>query len=176
MSSFARSASAGALALVGVVVGLPTMVGAAQEKAVDPPKGARLVLEAAADGVQIYACEAKEGGFAWVFKSPEAALFDRYGRQIGTHFAGPTWKTADGTAIVGELAAHADAPVKTAIPWLLLRAKSHEGSGPLANVAFIRRFETKGGIAPRSACDAAHVSEQARMRYSAIYQFFAAPN
>jgi hypothetical protein len=57
---------------------------------------------------------------------------------------------------------------------LRLRAKSHEGNGPLASVAFIRRVETKGGIAPRAPCDAAHVSEQARMRYSAIYQFFAA--
>jgi hypothetical protein len=174
MQSSVRFAVAGAL--VVVVAGFAPGVAGAQERAVDPPQGARLVLEALADGVQIYACEAKDQGFAWVFKSPEATLFDRDGRQIGMHFAGPTWKTTDGAAVVGELAARADAPVKDAIPWLLLRAKSHEGSGPLADVAFIRRFETKGGAAPHTPCDAPHLSEQARMRYSSTYQFFAAAN
>jgi hypothetical protein len=171
MQSFARFAAAGALALVACAG-----IANAQVRAVDPPKGARLVLEAFADGVQIYACEAKEQGFAWVFKSPEATLFDRDGRQMGTHFAGPTWKTTDGGAVVGELAARADSPVKDAIPWLLLRAKSHDGGGPLATVAFIRRIKTKGGVAPRAPCDAAHLSEQARMRYSSTYQFFTAAN
>src|SRR5258708_39825118 len=122
MQTLPRFAVAAALVLVGIVAGFSAGVAAAQEKPVDPPKGSRLVLETLADGVQIYACEAKEQSFAWVFKSPEAALFDRKGRQIGTHFAGPTWKTADGAAVVGELAAHVDAPARGAIPWLLLRA------------------------------------------------------
>jgi hypothetical protein len=33
-------------------------------------------------------------------------------------------------------------------------------------------IETEGGAAPVSGCDASHVSEQARMRNSAEYQFF----
>ena len=174
MPRFARFAIA--VALVLVAAGCAAGVAEAQERAVDPPKGARLMLEAFADGVQIYACEAKDQGFAWVFKSPEAMLFNRDGRQIGMHFAGPTWKTTDGAAVVGEVTAHADAPSKDAIPWLLLRAKSHEGGGPLADVAIIRRVKTKGGVAPRTPCDASRLAEQARMRYSSTYQFFTAPN
>jgi hypothetical protein len=81
----------------------------------------------------------------------------------------------DSSAIVGEVVTKADAPEKNAIQWLLLRAKAHEGQGILADAAFIRRTETKGGVAPTTGCDAGHVSEQARMRYSAIYQFFSAP-
>ena len=76
------------------------------------------------------------------------------------------------SAVVGDVVAKGDAPEPGAIPWLLLRAKSHEGSGRLSTVAFIRRTKTKGGAAPVSGCDASHVSEQARMRYSAEYQFF----
>ena len=125
-----------------------------------------------ADGVQIYACEAKDNGFEWTFKAPEASLFDEHGRQEGTHFGGPTWKLDDGSAVVGEVVAKADAPKPNAIPWLLLRAKSHEGSGRLSTVAFIRRANTKGGAAPAAGCDASHFPEQARMRYSAEYQFF----
>jgi len=146
----------------------------AEEGLVPPPADAALLLEAAADGVQIYACEAKDGRAEWVFKAPEAMLFDHDGRQVGTHFGGPTWKLEDGSAVVGEVVARADAPEAGAIPWLLLRAKSHDGSGALSRVAYIRRAETKGGAAPKTGCDISHVSQQARMRYSATYQFFTA--
>lgn len=162
--------------IAACVVAAIAVAGAAH--AADPlvpsPQGAPLLLEAAADGVQVYVCEAKGQGFEWAFKAPEATLFDKQGLQIGTHFAGPTWKTSD-AAVVGEVAARADAPASGAIPWLLLRAKSHEGTGVLSTVAFIRRADTKGGAAPTAGCDAAHRGEQARIRYSALYQFYGAP-
>ena len=151
------------LATSGVAYGADELVPA--------PAGAPLLLELEADGVQIYACEAKDQGVAWVFKAPEANLFDRQGRQVGTHFAGPTWKLSD-SAVVGEVVGRADAPAGGAIPWLLLKAKSHEGSGVLSGAAFVRRADTKGGLAPAVGCDAAHKGEQARMRYDALYQFF----
>src|SRR6185312_11313734 len=138
---------------------------------VPPPPDAALLLELAADGVQIYACEMKDERADWAFTGPEAVLFDHDGRQVGTHFGGPTWKLDDGSAVVGEVMARADAPEAGAIPWLLLRAKSHAGSGALSRVAYIRRAETKGGAAPRSGCDASPAAAQARMRYSAVYQF-----
>ncbi|SEO50735.1 Protein of unknown function [Rhodospirillales bacterium URHD0017] len=152
---------------------LASNVAYAADELVPAPKGAPLLLAVDADGVQIYTCEAKDQGFAWVFKAPEANLFDKQGRQIGTHFAGPTWKFADGS-VVADVAGRADAPASGAIPWLLLKAKSHEGSGMLANTAFIRRIDTKGGSAPTAGCDAAHKGEQARVRYYALYQFFTA--
>jgi hypothetical protein len=158
----------------GILFGTGVFPVAADEAAVTPPEGSALLLELIADGVQIYTCEAKGAGFEWSFKAPEANLFDRQGRQTGTHFGGPTWKTNDGSAVVGEVIARANAPEPDAIQWLLLRAKSHEGSGNLSAAAYIRRTETKGGAAPGTGCDASHLSEQARMRYSATYQFFSA--
>ena len=152
---------------------LASNVAYAVDELVPAPKGAPLLLAVDADGVQIYTCEAKDQGFAWVFKAPEANLFDKQGRQIGTHFAGPSWKFADGS-VVGEVAARADAPATGTIPWLLLKAKSHEGAGVPANTAFVRRLDTKGGSAPTAGCDAAHKGEQARIRYYALYQFFGA--
>jgi hypothetical protein len=44
----------------------------------------------------------------------------------------------------------------------------------LADAAFIRCADTKGGAAPREGCDTAHAGSGARMRYSAAYPFFAA--
>jgi hypothetical protein len=159
----------------GILIGTSAFAVNADQTGVAPPQGSSLLLEVLGDGVQIYTCEAKRNLFEWSFKAPEANLFDKQGRQIGAHFAGPTWKMADGSAIVGEVIGKAEAPAKDAIQWLLLRAKSHEGQGILADAALIRRTDTKGGVAPTTACDAGHISEQARMRYSAIYQFFSAP-
>jgi hypothetical protein len=147
----------------------------ADDAALAPPAGAKLLLHVVADGVQVYQCEAKDKGSEWVFKAPDATLFDGDGRQVGTHFAGPSWKLADGSVVVGEVAARADAPEAGAIPWLLLKAKSHDGAGLLTNATLVRRVETKGGAAPKTGCDAAHVADQARMRYSAVYEFYAAP-
>jgi hypothetical protein len=161
-------------AAAAILIGTGAFAARADQSAVAPPAGSAPVLELVADGVQIYACAAKEGGFAWSFKAPEANLFDKEGRQVGTHFAGPTWKLDDGSEVIGEVIAKADAPEPHAVQWLLLRAKSHQGSGVVSPVAYIRRAETKGGLAPSTGCDASHLSQEARMRYSATYQFFSA--
>jgi hypothetical protein len=142
--------------------------------AVAPPKGSALVLELYADGVQIYTCDPKDDGYGWSFNGPDARLFDKQGRQIGTHFSGPTWSLDDGSEFAGEVVAKADAPDRGAIQSLLLRVKSNQGSGPLSAVTYIRRTDTKGGMAPKTGCDQRHLSEQAHMRYSATYQFFSA--
>jgi hypothetical protein len=117
----------------------------ADQTAVAPPHGSSLVLEVRADGVQIYDCKVKGSRFEWSFTAREANLFNQEGRQIGTHFAGPSWKLTDGSEVVGEVIAKADAPNPGAIQWLLLRAKSHEGSGMLSQAAFVRRVDTKAG-------------------------------
>ena len=151
---------------------LGTMPAIADLATVAPPPHAPLLFEAQADGVQIYGCETADKGPEWVFKAPEANLFDAEGRQIGTHFAGPSWKLADGSEVTGAPVAKSDARVSGAIPRLLLQVKTKQGSGRLAAVTMIRRADTKGGTAPATGCDASHVGEQARMRYSATYQFF----
>jgi hypothetical protein len=157
-----------------MLIGTGSLAAGADQAAVAPPEGSSLVLELVADGVQVYTCDPKDGGYGWSFNAPDARLFDKQGRQVGTHFSGPTWELDDGSGVIGEVVAKADAPEPGAIQWLLLRVKSHQGSGALSAVAYIRRAATKGGVAPSTGCDANHLSEQARMRYSATYQFFGA--
>jgi hypothetical protein len=164
--SFAMLSVSGALTVFGAGA-------VADAPALAPPAGARIVLRSVAEGVQIYACEAAGNGFAWVFKAPEAALFDETGRQVGTHFAGPSWRALDGSTVSAEVMAKADAPDAGAIAWLLLRAKSHSGAGQFAEIGFIQRIDTEGGTAPAAGCDAAQQGKEARMRYSATYVFYA---
>ena len=153
-----------ALLLSFIVADTPT--------ALAPPAPARLAVRTVADGVQIYACEAVKESYDWVLKGPEAALFDETGRQVGKHFAGPSWQSLDGSLVTGELVAKAPSPNPDAIAWLLLRAKSHTGSGQFGSVSYVQRVQTKGGAAPSSGCDAAHLHQEVRMRYSAEYLFY----
>ena len=94
------------------------------------------------------------------------------GEVVATHFAGPTWQGSDGSTVVAAVAERADAPSKKAIPWLLLEAKSHTGSGAFSTITYIQRLDTKGGIAPVTGCDAAHANAEARVPYEAMYAFY----
>jgi hypothetical protein len=137
------------------------------------PDGQPLLLRASARGAQIYTCKAKAtdpAAFEWVLKEPDAELFDQSGAKIGRHYAGPTWESSDGSRVVGEVMQRS--PVPGAIPWLLLRAKSNEGAGVLASVKYIQRLDTAFGVAPPAGCDASHAGAEARVDYSANYDFY----
>jgi len=139
------------------------------------PVGQEAFLEALASGVQIYACAAKSNqptAFEWAFRAPEAALVDRSGRAIGKHYAGPTWESIDGSAVVGDVKARDPGPDPSAIPWLLLTAKSSTGTGVFTQTKSIQRLKTVGGAAPSQACGAANVGEIARVPYTATYYFY----
>jgi len=127
-------------------------------------------LEVSATGVQIYTCKNDNGTWTWVFKAPEAALFDAQKKQIGKHYAGPTWEGMQGGKIVG--AAKGNAPgTAGAIPWLLLDVKSSEGSSVFTQAKGVLRIATNGGVAPAQGCDAAHAGQEARVPYTATYVF-----
>jgi Protein of unknown function (DUF3455) len=93
--------------------------------------------------------------------------------KIGKHYEGPTWESADGSKVVGELQERAPAPAAGAIPWLLLKAKTHEGAGAFASVTYIQRVETAGGAAPASGCDASQAGKESAIDYQAQYYFYA---
>ncbi len=124
-------------------------------------------------GVQIYTCTAAGDAFSWHFKAPDAALLTATGQDAGHHFAGPSWQAKDGGTVVGEVVATSNG-VTGAIPWLVLRAKSHTGTGAFASVAYIVRSRTAGGVAPSGGCDKDHAGAEARADYTATYTFFPA--
>lgn len=136
----------------------------------------RLSLETKAVGVQIYDCKASTDPmrFEWVFRAPEAVLFDAAGNGVGKHYAGPTWEANDGSKVVGEAKARSDGPDADAIPWLLLSAKSASGDGVLGRTTSVQRVQTVGGKAPANACSQAQAGQELRVNYKATYYFYAA--
>ena len=128
------------------------------------------VLSARGEGVQIYTCAIKDGSAAWTLKAPEAKLFDTQHHQIGTHSAGPVWHLNDGSEVKGKL--EGSEPHPGTIPWLLLTATSTGTDGKLKPVNYVRRTDTKGGVAPGSGCDQEHMNAEQRIEYSATYSFY----
>ena len=140
-----------------------------------PPAGESLVSVVAARGVQIYECRAKKddpSAAEWAFVAPEAQLFDKDGRSIGKHYAGPHWEANDGSKLVGAVKARADAPQAGAIPWLLLTTRSVAGAGSFSKVTSIQRVATNGGVAPAEACAGATLGKTARVEYAADYVMY----
>jgi hypothetical protein len=145
---------------------------AALPAALKPAAGLSVYLEVPATGVQIYVCGKNDAGApAWVFKAPEAILLDTQQKQIGKHFAGPTWEALGGGKVVGAVKANAPAPEAGAIPWLLLDIKSSEGAGVFNQARGILRVATHGGVAPAQGCDGEHAGQEARVAYTATYLF-----
>jgi hypothetical protein len=164
------------LVFVALLAGCATVAMPAVPDALKPPTTQVVSLETRATGVQIYACNARKDDptrFEWVFKAPEADLFDRSGQKIGKHYAGPTWEANDGSKVIGEVKARADGPDSNAIPWLLLTAKSTSGNGVFSRAQNIQRLHTIGGKAPAGGCDQARAGQETRVAYKATYYFYA---
>lgn len=141
------------------------------------PDGQAVLLKALGRGAQIYRCEATSAGsekFAWTFIAPEATLINGRGETVGKHYAGPTWEANDGSKVAGAVRDQADAPDRNAIPWLLLKVKSNEGTGVFKNVTYIQRVSTEGGKAPAEGCDKDRANAEVRVDYRATYYFYVA--
>src|SRR5215471_9194336 len=166
------------LVLATLACGAAVVPAAAQAPKLDElpaalkPAGLSVYLEVPATGVQIYTCGKNDAGApTWVFKAPEATLSDTQKKQIGKHYAGPTWEALAGGKVVAGAKGNAPAPEAGAIAWLLLEVKSSEGSGVFNQAKAVLRVSTHGGVAPAQGCDAAHAGEVARVPYTATYLF-----
>jgi hypothetical protein len=141
---------------------------------IKPPANQDLALVAHATGFQIYTCQrGPDGQPAWVFKAPQAELRDNNERVIASHYAGPAWKHTDGSEVTGKVLAKVDSPDADAIPWLLLTATAHSGTGVMAAVSTIQRIHTKGGQPPPPArCTSSNLDATSKSSYVADYYFY----
>ncbi|MEW2402477.1 DUF3455 domain-containing protein [Streptomyces sp. NPDC046862] len=131
------------------------------------PDGNRLTGVFGAEGVQTYTCT--DG--AWKLLEPAATLWaknDRSRRTVALHSRGPVWvSTVDGSAV--NAAAVASSPKTGTIPELLLQSTATRGAGMFADVSYIQRLNTRGGVAPTTACSG---TDQVSVPYSATYAFY----
>lgn len=137
------------------------------------PTEQQLLLKAAARGSQIYVCEQlvdKKSQFEWTLEAPDAKLFNSQGQVLGNHYEGPTWEANDGSKVTADIKATENAP-NASIPWFLLQVESSQGDGRLANVEWIQRLHTTGGI-PQQNCDRNRQNAKISVPYTADYYFY----
>ncbi|MGW0943967.1 DUF3455 domain-containing protein [Streptomyces sp. NPDC002623] len=171
----ALTATAVAVATAGTVLATTAVAAPAQSSvtsvkapaALAVPDGNRLTGVFDARGVQTYTCT--DG--VWKLLEPAATLSvkrDRAHRPVALHSRGPVWvSTVDGSAV--NAAAVATSPKTGTIPELLLKSTATRGAGVFADVSYIQRLDTSGGVAPAAACTGA---EQVSVPYSATYAFY----
>ena len=138
------------------------------------PAGNKPFLLGHATGTQNYTCQLTSSGYAWTLVGPVATLVDDKGKQIMTHYAGPTWEGNDGSKVVGMVVGRANSPDPDAIPWLLLQSTANAGPGIFTPVTYIQRLETVGGLAPTEGCDRSTVDSERDVTYMATYLFYVA--
>ncbi|WGS52516.1 DUF3455 domain-containing protein [Paraburkholderia sp. D15] len=159
--------SAAALAACAAV---PAASPPATPASIDPPQGER-AMTLTASGVQIYACEYDaQHRLGWVFKQPQATLYDASGHAALRHGAGPSWEADDGSRIVGHVLAQRPSDTAASVPQLLLETHSTGGSGVLSTVRYVQRVRTVGGTMPAAPCSAQ--GELGSSPYLANYVFY----
>ena len=144
-----------------------------------PPAGQVVFLETFITGVQVYECTSKPeqpSTYEWAPRGGEGPLVDRSGRSLGKHYikGGPVWESSDGSTVVAEVKARSPAKDPSAVPWMLLSAKSTTGTGTFSATKSIQRVQTVGGIAPREACGAPNAKQMTRVPFTATYYFYRA--
>lgn len=143
--------------------------------AVKAPSNESLVFTAMAIGAQVYRCDSiAPNKFDWVFKEPVADLFDANGVKIGRHYksTGPTWELDGGSKVICKKVGEAPSTVSGAIPWYLLEATDHGGTGALSKVTHVQRLKTQGGVKPSDPCDRSTAGKEKSVPYIATYYFF----
>lgn len=135
------------------------------------PQGHQVAAHVYATGVQVY----RWNGATWDFVGPVAKLFAdaNYQGVVGTHYAGPTWKSNGDSQVVGRRV-NGCSVNPLAIDWLLLEAASTEGHGLFNRVTYIHRVNTAGGMRPTTP--GATTGVEQRVPYTAEYFFYRAEN
>jgi hypothetical protein len=138
------------------------------------PAGARFMFLTTGVGELTYECRVRSDDpflHAWAFVSPVATLYGPGRKALGKYYAGPTWEHNDGSRVTGkQVAVSPAAPGNIALQ--LVKADTPMGSGALQNVTHVQRLNTKGGVAPQAACNAANAGARQVVGYEADYAFY----
>lgn len=159
-----------AAVVVAMLGACATPPGGPAAASIDPPQAER-VMTLNASGVQNYSCEYDaQHRLGWVFKSPQATLYDASGHAVVRHSAGPSWEAGDGSRIVGRVIAQRPSETPASIAQLLLETHGAGGAGTLSAIRYVQRVHTVGGLMPSAPCSAEHQIGSAP--YLAEYVFY----
>jgi len=157
---------------------------------IDVPDGVSLLGGYHGSGYQVYTCIPLTAVMSdvvvsgtWVSTSVAVLYDDDCSPAISHSYTAtlplrPTWTSLDdGSSVVATretaAAAPADGSSSGAVTWVRFRAVANSLAGLLANVTYIQRVDTVGGVGPAGACDpASDAGTVLTVPYSATYYFY----
>lgn len=151
-----------------------TVDNAALPEPVRVPAGQKVMMSATGVGELTYECRQKKdaaGIFEWAFVGPVAKLYSSDKKEVGKYYAGPTWESTDGSKVTGKQVAVAPSAPGN-IPMQLVKAEPATGAGAMTGVSYIQRLNTKGGVAPATACTGDTQGARQQVVYEADYVFY----
>lgn len=188
-----RTFGKSALTTLLMVTGTAAMMGACSTTPAPPPKvftqdkvvesirvpaGNMVALETTATGSLNYECRANAataGTLGWTLVSPNAKLFDRTGKEVGSYSGPPaTWTLIDGSSVTGSQVAISPVVGAIHIPLQLSKGTPGTAPGALQNVTYIQRLNTKNGQDFTSNCTQAELGQKITRPYQADYIFWKA--
>jgi hypothetical protein len=128
------------------------------------------VLQFSARGVQIFRCEKRDAELNWVFRQPDAELFDAGGKLVARHGASFSFEHVDGSRLLSTVAAYDEAPKATDLRWLLFTTRSF-GKGAFDGVTHVQRVNTQGGMPP-ARCGTNQLGQLLRVDFSSDFVFY----
>lgn len=174
MKTVLMIATAAALAACTASPMMMKVDNASLPEAVRVPAGQKVMMATTGVGEITYECREKKdmaGQHEWAFVGPVATLYGGDKKTVGKYYAGPTWEAADGSKVTGKQVAVSPASPGN-IPLQLVKADPAMGAGAMTGVSYIQRLNTKGGVAPAMACDAAGKGKRQVVSYEADYVFY----
>lgn len=176
LALFASACTAAVLAGCGTMPATMAMKvdNAALPEPVRVPTGHKQMMATTGVGEITYECREKKdmaGQHEWAFVGPVATLLGSDKKAVGKYYAGPTWEANDGSKVTGKQVATAPA-APGSIPLQLVKTDPAMGAGAMSGVNYIQRLNTKGGVAPAMACDAATKGKRQQVAYEADYVFY----
>ncbi|WNV88512.1 DUF3455 domain-containing protein [Umezawaea sp. Da 62-37] len=187
MTSARRTSTRFAAAAVAVAGGVLAMAPATAQAApalappsvpaeIAVPDGNHVTSRYDAIGFQVYECGTAG---TWTLHAPKAWLSGN--GDTAVHFggvdanlpAGPYWQSNKDHSRVHGGGAVSTASRDGAVPLLRLSALDTSGTGVFADVTFVHRLNTIGGVAPAGTCDPANKAFK-NVFYSATYFFYKA--
>ncbi len=123
-------------------------------------------------GVQIYQCALLAANtWGWAYVTPDATLYEGT-RAVGTHKSPDVWEsTSDRSSVTAVPRTSLPAGAGN-LPWQAMRAAPLSPTGIFANVSFMLRVNTSGGVPAATGCGPENVGVEARVAFRADYYFY----
>jgi hypothetical protein len=135
------------------------------------PSGVEPAFALSAEGAQIYQCSNLGDGWGWTYVAPDVTLREGT-RTIAEHKRPDLWESTSDRSSVTAVPRASQSAGAGNLPWQLLAAAPLNPTGMFANVTYMQRVNTAGGLPAATGCGPGNEGAENRVAFRADYYFY----